>query len=48
MKNFKILIPCYNDWPSVLKQLDTLDSEINQIEGNFSALIVNDGSNENL
>ena len=48
MKNFKILIPCYNDWPSVLKLLDKLESEINQIEGNFSVLIVNDGSNENL
>ena len=43
MKNFKILIPCYNDWPSVLKLLDKLDSEIKQIEGNISALIDNEG-----
>ena len=48
MKNFQILIPCYNDWPSVLKLLDRLDEEINQLGENFSVLIVNDGSNENL
>ena len=48
MKNFQILIPCYNDWPSVLKLLDRLDEEIKQLGENFSVLIVNDGSNENL
>ncbi len=48
MKNFKILIPCFNDWPSVLKLLDRIDEEINQLGENFSVLIVNDGSNEKL
>ncbi len=46
MKKFKILIPCYNDWPSILKLLEKIDIEISNLDGSFSVLIVNDGSNE--
>ena len=48
MKKFKILMPCYNDWPSVFKLLDNIDQEILELNGEFSVLIVNDGSNENM
>ena len=48
MKNFQILIHCYNDWHSVLKLLDRHDEERKRLGENFSVLIVNDGSNENL
>ncbi len=47
MKKIKILIPCYNDWPSIFKLLKKIDEEISKLDGNFSVLIVNDGSNEN-
>ncbi len=48
MKIFKILIPCYNDWPSTFKLLDNIDLEILELNGEFSVLIVNDGSNEKM
>ncbi len=48
MKKFQILIPVYNDWPSVLKLLDNIDSEIEKLDGEFSILIVNDGSTEKI
>jgi len=48
MKKFKILMPCYNDWPSVFKLLDNIDQEILELNGEFSVLIVNDGSNEKM
>ena len=48
MKIFKILIPCYNDWSSTFKLLDNIDQEILELNGEFSVLIVNDGSNENM
>ena len=28
MTKFKILIPCYNDWPSALRLLENIDKEI--------------------
>ena len=48
MKKFKILMPCYNDWPSIFKLLDNIDQEILELNGEFSVLIVNDGSNEKM
>ena len=48
MKNFKILIPCYNDWKSVLKLLEKIDLELINIDGDFSVIIVNDCSSEKL
>jgi len=48
MKKFYILIPVYNDWPSVFKLLDNIDSEIEKLNGKFSILIVNDGSTEKI
>jgi len=48
MKKFKILMPCYNDWLSIFKLLDNIDQEILELNGEFSVLIVNDGSNEKM
>ena len=48
MKKFKILMPCYNDWPSIFKLLENIDQEILELKGEFSVLIVNDGSNEKM
>ena len=48
MKKFKILMPCYNDWPSIFKLLDNIDQEILELKGEFSVLIVNDSSNEKM
>ncbi len=48
MKTFKILMPCYNDWSSVLRLLENIDKEISNLEGVFSVMIVNDGSTEKM
>ena len=48
MKKFVILIPVYNDWKSVFKLLGEIDIEISQLESEFSALIINDGSTEEM
>ena len=48
MKKFKILMPCYNDWSSIFKLLENIDQEIIKLKGEFSVLIVNDGSNEKM
>ena len=42
----KILIPVYNDWQSVLKLLENINSEILNLEHEFSVIIVNDASSE--
>tara|TARA_B100001996_G_scaffold320122_1_gene264138 strand:- start:1267 stop:2136 length:870 start_codon:yes stop_codon:yes gene_type:complete len=42
----KILIPVYNDWPSVFKLLENIDYEISDIEYEISIIIVNDKSSE--
>jgi len=42
----KILIPIYNDWQSVFKLLENINSEILGLEHEFSAIIVNDSSTE--
>ena len=46
MKNFKILIPLYNDWKSVSKLLDEIDSQTNNWDVEVSIIIVNDASTE--
>ena len=48
MKKFVILIPVYNDWKSVFKLLGEIDIEISQLELEFSALVINDGSTEEM
>ena len=42
----KILIPIYNDWQSVFKLLENIDSEIKGLEEEISVIIVNDASTE--
>jgi glycosyltransferase involved in cell wall biosynthesis len=46
MKQIKILIPVYNDWQSVFELLKNINSEVSKLEGEFSVIIVNDGSTE--
>jgi len=47
MKKIKILIPVYNDWQSVFKLLENINTKILTLEGEFSVIIVNDASTEN-
>ena len=42
----KILIPIYNDWQSVFKLLENIDSETKGLEDEASVIIVNDASTE--
>ena len=44
MKNFKILIPVYNDWQSLSKLLSDIDNEIININHKVSVIIIDDGS----
>ncbi len=46
MKKFKILIPLYNDWRSVSKLLNEIDSQTNNWDAEVSIIIVNDASTE--
>ena len=46
MNKIKILIPVYNDWQSVFELLKNINSEVSKLEGEFSVIIVNDGSTE--
>ena len=46
MKKIIILIPIYNDWNSVLKLLQNINSEISNLDHEFSVIIVNDASSE--
>ncbi len=41
---FKILIPVYNDWQSVFKLLDNINSCIQSLDHEISVIIVNDAS----
>ncbi len=45
---FQILMPCFNDWSSVLQLLEKIDNEILDISAEFEILIVNDGSKEEM
>ena len=42
----KILIPIYNDWQSVFKLLENINSEVSTLKDEFSVIIVNDASTE--
>ena len=44
--NVKILIPIYNDWNSVKCLVDNIDKVINDIDCDFSIIIVNDASTQ--
>jgi len=46
MKKIKILIPLYNDWQSVFKLLENINSEVSNLSHEFSIIIVNDASTE--
>ena len=48
MKKYIILIPVYNDWKSVFKLFGNIDSQIVDLEADFSILVVNDGSTEEI
>ena len=43
----KLLIPVYNDWQSVIKLLEIINSEVSGLSNEFSVIIVNDTSTEN-
>ena len=42
----KILISIYNDWQSVFKLLENINSEVSNVDHEFSVIIVNDASTE--
>ena len=42
----KLLIPVYNDWQSVIKLLEIINSEVSGLSYEFSVIIVNDASTE--
>ena len=44
MSKIKILIPVYNDWHSVFKLLENINSEVSTLKAEFSVIIVNDAS----
>lgn len=45
-KDLVILIPSYNDWPSIHILLEKLDFELQRLQQNYQILIVNDGSKQ--
>ena len=46
MNKIKILIPIYNDWKSAFKLLEDIDLQVNNLNHEFSIIIVNDCSTE--
>ena len=46
MNKIKILIPIYNDWKSAFKLLEDIDLHVNDLNHEFSVIIVNDCSTE--
>ena len=46
MSKIKILVPVYNDWQSAFKLLENIDLQINDLNHEFSILIVNDCSTD--
>ena len=42
---FKILIPVYNDWQSISKLLEDINSNVSNLDHEISVLIMNDASN---
>jgi len=47
MSKIKILIPVYNDWQSVFKLIENINSQVSTLNNEFSVIIVNDTSTEN-
>ena len=47
MKKIIILIPVYNDWQSIFKLLENINSEVSVLDSEFSVITVNDASTEN-
>ena len=47
MSKIKILVPVYNDWQSVFKLLENINSQVSTLNDEFSVLIINDASTEN-
>jgi glycosyltransferase involved in cell wall biosynthesis len=47
MKKVIILIPVYNDWQSIFKLLENINSEVSVLDSEFSVIIVDDASTEN-
>ena len=47
MSKIKVLIPVYNDWRSVFKLLENINSQVPSLNNHFSVIIVNDASTEN-
>ncbi len=45
-EKIKILIPVYNDWQSVFRLLENINSEVSNLGHEFSIIIVNDASTE--
>jgi len=46
VKKIIILIPIFNDWQSVFKLLENINTEVSNLEDEFSIIIVNDASSE--
>ena len=46
MRKIKILIPVYNDWQSVFRLLENINSEVLVLNSEFSVIRVNDASTE--
>ena len=46
MKKFIILIPVYNDWKSLSKLLENIDTQVEKWDSEISVLIMNDASTE--
>ena len=46
MNKIKILIPIYNDWKSAFKLLEDIDLQVNDLNHEFSIMIINDCSTE--
>ncbi len=42
---FKILIPVYNDWQSISKLLEDINSNVSNLDHEISVIIMNDASN---
>ena len=46
MKKITILIPVYNDWQSVSKLLDEINTNVKGLDFEFSIIVINDASTE--
>jgi polyisoprenyl-phosphate glycosyltransferase len=46
MNKIKVLIPIYNDWQSVFKLIENINSKVSTLGSEFSVIIINDASTE--